>query len=96
METKTENTLLLFTALPPDAPEILALFTLAFSDPIEPMFFVLFPREEDKSRAVERMWGEEDARWVKIVDSSTGKYTSPSSRSNQDTRFVRKGSVNEE
>jgi hypothetical protein len=64
-----------YPALPQDGPEILQLFHLAFSQPREPMFFVLFPTSEDIETAVQRMWhgGEnEDVQWVKIVDSETG------------------------
>lgn len=39
---------------PQDAAEILAGQIAAFSNPREPFFFVLFPEDEDRERAVKR------------------------------------------
>ena len=63
---------------PSDAPEILAGQFAAFGDPHEEFFFVLFPKDEAREKAVKRMvdwWlGDESAKYMKVVDEETGKF----------------------
>ncbi|KUJ20586.1 uncharacterized protein LY89DRAFT_578607 [Mollisia scopiformis] len=57
---------------PADAAEILAGQIAAFSNPHEPFFFVLFPEDEEREKAVKRTldwWlGDKTARYMKVVD----------------------------
>lgn len=64
-----------------DLPEIVEGQRLAFSDPIEPFWFILFPekeREENFDAQVKRTlawWkGDPSARFMKVVDEETGKF----------------------
>jgi hypothetical protein len=44
----------------------------------EPVFFLLFPKEEDREKGVKRMidwWlGDPTATYIKVVDTETGKF----------------------
>jgi hypothetical protein len=63
------------------APEDLQI-TICFSgsDSLysEPVFFLLFPKEEEREKGVKRMvdwWlGDPTATYVKVVDTETGKF----------------------
>lgn len=63
-----------------DIPEIVEGQRLAFSDPVEPFWFILFPekeREDSFDAQVKRTlaWWKSDpsARYMKVVDEETGK-----------------------
>jgi hypothetical protein len=62
---------------PEDVANILAGQIAAFSNPHEPFFFVLFPEEEEREKAVIRTldwWlGDKTARYMKVVDEESGK-----------------------
>ncbi|KAL2062996.1 hypothetical protein VTL71DRAFT_6068 [Oculimacula yallundae] len=75
--------LLLLPAKVSDLAEILTGQRLAFSDPVEPFFFALFPeteREENFEQQVKRAeaWWVEDpsATYMKVVDEETGQIIS--------------------
>ncbi|KAF8867266.1 hypothetical protein BDZ45DRAFT_609538 [Acephala macrosclerotiorum] len=65
---------------PEDTAEILAGQFAAFSNPHEPFFFVLFPEDEGRERAVKRTldwWlGDKTARYMKVVDEESGAIVS--------------------
>ncbi|KAG4432033.1 hypothetical protein IFR05_012472 [Cadophora sp. M221] len=75
--------LLLLPAEVSDLAEILEGQRLAFSDPVEPFFFALFPETERKERFEEQVkrteawWtGDPSAKYMKVVDEETGKIIS--------------------
>ncbi|CZR61111.1 uncharacterized protein PAC_11007 [Phialocephala subalpina] len=65
---------------PEDAAEILAGQVAAFSNPRQPFFFVLFPEDEEKEKAVKRTldWWlcDKTAKYMKVVDEETGAIVS--------------------
>ncbi|KAH6707653.1 hypothetical protein DL95DRAFT_438796 [Leptodontidium sp. 2 PMI_412] len=75
--------LLLLPAEVSDLAEILEGQRLAFSDPVEPFFFALFPetereeRFEEQVKRTEAWWlGDPSAKYMKVVDEETGKIIS--------------------
>ncbi|KAK0117716.1 hypothetical protein ONS95_012045 [Cadophora gregata] len=75
--------LLLLPAEVADLPKILEGQRLAFSDPVEPFFFALFPETERKAnfeqqvKRTEAWWtGDPSAKYMKVVDEETGQIIS--------------------
>ncbi|KAH7323731.1 acyl-CoA N-acyltransferase [Rhexocercosporidium sp. MPI-PUGE-AT-0058] len=75
--------LMLLPAEVSDLPEILEGQRLAFSDPVEPFFFALFPETEKKEnfeqqvKRTETWWvSDPSAKYMKVVDEETGKIVS--------------------
>jgi len=80
MDSTKNHPLRLLKAEPSDALEILEMHMAAFTDPPEPVFFALFPPDEEREKGVKRMidWWVNDptATYIKVVDTETGKIVS--------------------
>lgn len=76
--------LLLLPAEIADLAEILEGQRLAFSNPVEPFFFALFPESEREERFEEQVkrteawWtGDPSVKYMKVVDKETGGHILP-------------------
>ncbi|KAE9381222.1 hypothetical protein N431DRAFT_476098 [Stipitochalara longipes BDJ] len=80
MDSTNKQPLRLLQAEPSDALEILELNIASFSDPYQPGFFVLYPKEEKREKGAKRMldlWlSDPTAIYMKVVDTETGKIIS--------------------
>lgn len=79
-KVKDMGKLLLLPAEVSDLAEILEGQRLAFSDPVEPFFFALFPETErnenfdQQVKRTEAWWtGDPSAKYMKVVDEETGE-----------------------